>query len=66
MTDLTVNEIHALNEALDDEYVAWGATYDQVIADFGAAPPFSNIRDAEARHIEVMHTLHTLKGLRHD
>lgn len=50
MTDLTVNEIHALNEALDDE----------------AAPPFSNIRDAEARHIEVMHTLYTLKGLRHD
>lgn len=43
-----------------------GATYDQVIADFGAAPPFSNIRDAEARHIEVMHTLYTLKGLRHD
>jgi hypothetical protein len=49
MTDLTENEIHALNEALDDEYRAW-ATYDQVIADFGAAAPFSNIRDAEARH----------------
>lgn len=62
MTDLTQNEIHALNEALDDEYVAW-ATYDQVIADFGAAPPFSNIRDAEARHIEALLSLYTLYGL---
>lgn len=62
MTDLTKNEIHALSEALDDEYGAW-ATYDQVIADFGAAPPFSNIRDAEARHIEALHSLYRLYGL---
>ncbi len=62
MTDLTKNEIHALGEALDDEYGAW-ATYDQVIADFGAAPPFSNIRDAEARHIEALHSLYMLYGL---
>jgi hypothetical protein len=62
MTDLTQNEIHALSEALDDEYGAW-ATYDQVIADFGAAPPFSNIRDAEARHIEALHTLYRFYGL---
>lgn len=34
MNDLSEAEIHALNEALDDEYRAW-ATYDQVIADFG-------------------------------
>lgn len=62
MTDLTKNEINALSEALDDEYVAW-ATYDQVIADFGAAPPFSNIRDAEARHIEALHSLYMFYGL---
>jgi len=62
MTDLTQNEIHALSEALDDEYGAC-ATYDQVIADFGAAPPFSNIRDAEARHIEALHTLYRFYGL---
>jgi hypothetical protein len=57
MTDLTQDEIHALSEALDDEYGAW-ATYDQVIADFGAAPPFSNIRDAEGRHIEALLALY--------
>jgi len=62
MTDLTPKEIHALSEALDDEYGAW-ATYDQVIADFGAVRPFSNIRDAEARHIEALHTLYRFYGL---
>ena len=56
MNPLTEAEIHALNEALDDEYLAW-ATYDQVIADFGEMPPFSNIREAEARHIEALCTL---------
>ena len=62
MTELTENEIRALHEALDDEYHAW-MTYDQVIADFGAVAPFSNIRDAEARHLEALHTLYTLYGL---
>jgi len=62
MSDLTEGEIRALNEALDDEYHAW-AIYDQVIADFGAVAPFSNIRDAEARHTEALHTLYTLYGL---
>jgi len=56
MNELTEAEIHALNEALDDEYLAW-ATYDQVIADFGEVPPFINIREAEARHIEALCTL---------
>lgn len=51
MAGLTVAEIHALNETLDDEYRSW-ASYDQVIADFGDVRPFSNIRAAEARHIE--------------
>lgn len=62
MTPLTEAEIHALNEALDDEYHAW-ATYDQVIADFGEARPFINIRDAEARHITALCTLFVRYGL---
>ncbi|WP_051921112.1 ferritin-like domain-containing protein [Porticoccus hydrocarbonoclasticus] len=62
MNTLTEVEIHALNEALDDEYHSW-ATYDQVIADFGEVRPFSNIREAEARHIEALCTLFSLYGL---
>jgi hypothetical protein len=62
MNPLTEAEIHVLNEALDDEYFAW-ATYDQVIADFGEMPPFSNIREAEARHIEALCTLFVRYGL---
>jgi hypothetical protein len=62
MNDLTETEIRALNEALDDEYRAW-ATYDQVLADFGEIPPFSNIREAEARHIEALCTLYARYGL---
>jgi len=53
MNTLSETEIRALYEALDDEYHAW-ATYDQVIRDFGEAPPFSNIREAEARHIDAL------------
>jgi len=53
---LTALEIRALHEALEDEYRAW-ATYDQVIADFGEVRPFSNIREAEARHIEALRML---------
>jgi hypothetical protein len=62
MNSLTETEIHALNEALDDEYRAW-ATYDQVIADFGEVRPFSNIREAEARHIGALYTLFARYGL---
>ena len=56
MDILTASEVEALHAALDDEYRAW-ATYDQVIADFGELPPFSNIREAEARHIEALRGL---------
>jgi len=42
--------------ALDDEYMAH-AIYTQVIADFGEVRPFSNIVDAEARHIDALVTL---------
>lgn len=56
MTILKALEIQALREALDDEHHAW-ATYDQVISDFGEVLPFTNIREAEARHIDALRTL---------
>ena len=62
MSDLSEIEINALIEALDDEFHAW-ATYDQVIADFGEVTPFSNIREAEGRHIEALLTLFKRYGL---
>jgi len=62
MTPLTPTEVHALEEALDDEYQAW-STYGQVIADFGEVRPFINIRDAEARHIEALLALFARYGL---
>jgi len=62
MNDLSKTEIDALKEALDDEYKAI-ATYDQVIADFGSVQPFSNIREAEARHITALYRLFTRYGL---
>lgn len=55
-------EAAALREALDDEYRAW-ATYDQVIRDFGEIRPFTNIREAEARHIDALITLFERYGL---
>ncbi len=62
MNVLTSAEIEALKTALDDEYRAY-ATYDQIIADFGEVRPFSNIRDAEARHIAALCGLFTRYGL---
>mgnify|MGYP002737684935 CR=1 FL=1 len=62
MSCLTEKEIRALHDALDDEYKAW-TTYDQVLADFGEVRPFSNIRDAERRHIEALRTLFVRYGL---
>jgi hypothetical protein len=53
MSVLNETEVAALHEALDDEYHAW-AIYDQVVHDFGLVRPFSNIRDAEARHIDAL------------
>ena len=62
MNNLTVTEITALKEALDDEYRSF-ATYDQVLADFGEVRPFSNIREAESRHIEALCVLFARYGL---
>jgi hypothetical protein len=62
MDRLTETEISTLNEALNDEYLAW-ATYNQVIADFGEVAPFSNIRESEARHIQALCALFVRYGL---
>jgi hypothetical protein len=62
MTILDDSEVRLLHEALDDEYRAW-ATYGQVIADFGDVLPFTNIRDAERRHIEALLALFARYGL---
>lgn len=45
--------IQALDWALDDEYKA-RATYDAVIKKFGDVRPFSNIREAEEKHINSL------------
>lgn len=62
MNNLTITEIRALYEALDDEYRSF-ATYDQVLADFGEVRPFSNIREAESRHIDALCGLFARYGL---
>jgi hypothetical protein len=48
--------------ALDDEYMA-RATYAQVIADFGDVRPFSNIVEAEGRHVEALLVLFERYGV---
>ncbi|MBK9179468.1 MAG: DUF2202 domain-containing protein [Acidimicrobiales bacterium] len=48
--------------ALDDEYKA-RATYAQVLADFGDVRPFSNIVEAEQRHIDALERLFARYGL---
>lgn len=62
MNQLSERERAVLLEALDDEYHAW-ATYDQVITDFGDVAPFTNIREAEACHIEALLSLFHLFSL---
>jgi hypothetical protein len=58
MNPLAESEVRAL----DDEYRAW-ATHDQVIADFGDVPPFSNIRGSEARHVDALLALFARRGV---
>ena len=53
LSDLSDAEVEALHMALDDEYKAW-SVYDQVIADFGAVRPFTNIQKAEEMHISAL------------
>jgi hypothetical protein len=59
---LSESEVEALLMALDDEYKAW-SVYDQVIADFGAVRPFTNIQRAEANHIAALVALFDRYGL---
>ena len=47
------NVSNALLRALDDEYKAY-ATYQVIIDKFGEIRPFSNIKEAEARHIDAV------------
>ena len=45
--------VDALEEALQDEYKA-RATYKKVIETFGPVRPFSNIVEAENRHVQAL------------
>jgi hypothetical protein len=60
--DLSDAEAEALRVALDDEYKAW-SVYEQVIADFGAVRPFTQIQKAEENHIAALVTLFERYGL---
>jgi rubrerythrin len=55
-TDLSPDEVAALQDALDDERKACAA-YDGVVQDFGEARPFVDIRDAEQRHVLALEEL---------
>lgn len=55
-------EVDALHEALDDEYKAI-ATYDRVLADFGAVRPFVDIVEAERRHVRALTGIFDRYGL---
>jgi hypothetical protein len=59
---LSGNERADLIAALDDEYMA-RATYARVIDDFGEVKPFSNIVEAEGRHIEALLRLFERHGV---
>lgn len=57
----TLTEV--LTEAIEDEYKA-RATYRRVLEEFGDVRPFSNIIEAEQRHIDALLVLFTEYGLR--
>ena len=59
---LTARETEDLLAALDDEYKA-RATYRQVLVDFGDVRPFSNIVEAEQRHIDALIVLFERYGI---
>lgn len=59
---LMPTEVADLLAALDDEYKA-RATYHQVLADHGDVRPFTNIVEAEQRHIDALATIFLRYGL---
>ncbi len=59
---MTDREIEDLLMALDDRYKA-RATYRQVLADFEVRP-FSNIVEAEQRHIDALLVLFERYGIK--
>jgi hypothetical protein len=60
MSSPTLEEV--LGEALDDEYKA-RATYREVIRTFGAVRPFTNIVEAEGRHVRALLPLFERYGI---
>jgi hypothetical protein len=54
--------LEALSKALDDEYKAY-ATYTQILSTFGNTRPFSNITQAETKHITALETIYTTYSL---
>jgi hypothetical protein len=62
MSILNPTEIQGLNDALDDEFHAH-ETYLQVIRDLGEVRPFSNIVEAEQRHIDALLALFEKYGV---
>lgn len=59
---MSVRETEDLLDALDDEYKAI-ATYQQVLADFVQFRPFSNIVEAEQRHVDALVVLFERYGI---
>jgi len=53
VTSLNAAEVQGLLDALDDEYKSW-STYSRVLRDFGDIRPFSNIIQAEQRHVDAL------------
>ena len=62
MAALSDSERRALEDGLDDEYRSH-ETYAQVIRDFGPLRPFSNIVEAEARHVSSLLSLFATYGI---
>jgi hypothetical protein len=61
-TPLDAKTKQAMIEAINDEYQA-RAFYNTVIEKFGNVRPFSNIVQAENRHVQLWNTLFTQYGL---
>lgn len=60
--DISDLEIEALGLAINDEYKA-RATYIKIIEKFGDIKPFSNIADAESKHIDELKRLYVKYNL---
>jgi hypothetical protein len=59
---LNAEEVTALNEAINEEYLAFN-TYGAVISQFGVVLPFSNVVSSEQQHVAALANLFTKYGL---